>query len=91
MTIDVIWCMVIAPRSEAELERVMNTGKRSRSARPGIHRARHSALISRAPGSQGSDWSLAEIISRSVGNEPVCSLWFDPEFLRSSSGANVSR
>jgi hypothetical protein len=79
--------MVIARVPEAELDRVAQ--QRYAKAFP-FGGGRYSwdvvrgtdgwsGLISRLPGSEGSDWTIAEIISRSLGNEPVYSLWFDPE------------
>jgi hypothetical protein len=86
MTDEPICCMVIAPRSDAELAQVARD-EHAKEFPHGTHPtywttargAKHAALISRLPGSEGSDWTLAEIISKSVGNDPVYTLWLDPE------------
>jgi len=82
-----ICCMVIAQLPEAELDRIAE--KQYRKTFPfavdhhlwdAVTGSRsHNALISHLPGSEGSDWTLAEIISKRIGAEPVYSLWFDPE------------
>jgi hypothetical protein len=89
MTDEICW-MVIAPLTEAELRRIACAERKKEfpfgsdadlpwtTARG----AKHGALVSRLPGSQGADWSLAEIISKKLGQEVVYSVWFDPEMSR---------
>lgn len=39
----------------------------------------YSALVSSSPGTEGADWRLAERISQLAPDQPVYSLWLDPE------------
>jgi hypothetical protein len=54
----------------------------------------YNALISRSPGSEGSDRHFAEILSRLAHGRAVYSLWFDPErkhVFEWKNGREVSR
>lgn len=84
-----IHVMVLAPLPAAVLEDV--AARLHRAAQPhGEHahrwelragRGAYTAVLTREPGTESSEWPIAEEASRAAA-EPVFSLWFDPEHRR---------
>jgi len=86
MSEEPICCMIIVPSSPALLETIADREHAKRfphgdhphlwvSARS----AGHGALFTREPGSEGTDWTIAEIASRELDDTPVFTVWFDDE------------
>lgn len=87
---DPICCMVIAPGSpDALLDAAFRLAKQSkRIAKQDFERTTdwtpavgtvHAGLYTRFPGSEGGDWSIAEIASTKLGDAAVYTAWFDSE------------